>query len=392
MAKTIFFSWQSDLETRTHRNLIETCINRALKELGKDNQTSIYMEYDRDTKNMSGSPDISATIFDKIEKSVLFICDISIINKDYIGKKTPNPNVLIELGFAIKCLGWDRVICVFDEATGKIGDLPFDLRQKRVLSYNSNNDNEKARIVSILKDNIKSLFIAGKLFNPLNDYMKARIDKTFLDVCKQLSNILLGTITMSEGLRNTKSFLNFTKVQIIDRLNHSEFPAFLFLNTYDTVSGELREILKELLSSTYFEREWSYTVLNYIDWLRQYKHLTSERNPNTIIEYITEKNIDGYAVISGTAINSSNPVNSKIVLETFLEKGQEYIDSTRGKVINITQYPSDNPRKLGRKCRFNKESIEIVANILYEFQVLCKQWLDITDSEFILDPDYYIID
>lgn len=31
---------------------------------------------------MCGSPDISSTIFEKIEKCVLFICDISIINKD----------------------------------------------------------------------------------------------------------------------------------------------------------------------------------------------------------------------------------------------------------------------------------------------------------------------
>lgn len=119
--------------------------------------------------------------------------------------------------------------------------------------------------------------------------------------------------------------------------------------------------------------------------------MTSERNPNNIIEYIDEKTLDKYAVISGNNINTNNPVNSKIILETFKKDNNVYIDSTGGKVINITEYPSDNPRKLGKICRVNKEYIEMVANTFYDFQKLCNNWLDITDSEFILNPDYYII-
>ena len=175
MARIIFYSWQNDLKPSTHRYFLDKCIQEAIKSLEKE--ANVYMEYDRDTMGLMGSPDITESIFDKINKSVLFVCDISIINSEAEGKKTPNPNVLIELGYAASKLGWERVICLFDSNTGKIEDLPFDLRQKRITPYNPQAPNEKERLVKILSSNIQKLFVKGKLFNPLNDYMKGKIDK-----------------------------------------------------------------------------------------------------------------------------------------------------------------------------------------------------------------------
>lgn len=53
------------------------------------------------------------------------------------GRKTPNANVLIELGYAIATVGWNRIILVFNEASGDVTDLPFDINQQRVARYNS---------------------------------------------------------------------------------------------------------------------------------------------------------------------------------------------------------------------------------------------------------------
>ncbi|MGN0612261.1 MAG: hypothetical protein ACI4JB_00030 [Porcipelethomonas sp.] len=69
MARFIFYSWQNDLDCKTHRYFIEKCLKKALVDLKKD--AAIYMSYDRDTKGINGSPDITATIFDKIDKCVL---------------------------------------------------------------------------------------------------------------------------------------------------------------------------------------------------------------------------------------------------------------------------------------------------------------------------------
>lgn len=97
---------------------------------------------------MNGSPDITQTIFDKIEKSVLFVCDISIVSS-LKTKKTPNPNVLIELGYALSKLGWEHIICLFDGNTGSINDLPFafDLRQKRITVFNPENPKEEKKLL-----------------------------------------------------------------------------------------------------------------------------------------------------------------------------------------------------------------------------------------------------
>lgn len=246
MARTIFYSWQSDLKPSQHRYFIEKCLKNALNELEHD--ANIYMEFDRDTFGMKGSPDITQTIFDKIDKSVLFVCDISIVSS-LETKKTPNPNVLIELGYALCKLGWEHIICLFDGNTGSINDLPFDLRQKRITVFNPENPKEEKRITDILKQNIEELFVDGKLFNPLNDYMKGRIDKNILDIAKQIANLIFGTYTMSEGLLYVKDLINLDNNTILDKLSACKFPGFILMNTYETTESQLRDILKEILAS-----------------------------------------------------------------------------------------------------------------------------------------------
>ena len=87
--------------------------------MNKVDELHVFLEYDRDTLGLLGSPDISISIFEKIDKCALFIADISNITST--DKRTiPNPNVLIELGYAINILGWDRIICFFDITTGNV--------------------------------------------------------------------------------------------------------------------------------------------------------------------------------------------------------------------------------------------------------------------------------
>ncbi|MDY7007594.1 MAG: hypothetical protein SWX82_27585 [Cyanobacteriota bacterium] len=64
------------------------------------------------------------------------MCDVSIINKDANSRLTPNPNVLIELGYAMKTLGEGKFIMVMNTAFGTPEQLPFDLRMRRVITYN----------------------------------------------------------------------------------------------------------------------------------------------------------------------------------------------------------------------------------------------------------------
>lgn len=389
LAKTIFYSWQNDLPAKTHRYFLDKCIRAAIKSLKRE--VSIYTEYDRDTLGLMGSPDITDSIFKKIEKSGLFICDVSIINSETNNKKTPNPNVLIELGYAASKLGWEQIICFFDINSGKIEELPFDLRQKRITPFNPDAPDERKRVTEILFNNIKNLYSQGKLFNPLNDYMKGKIDKAFLDIGKRISNLMFGTYSLTEGLSQIPELLALSDNIILDRMCMCEFPAFIVLNTYETTEQELRNTLKDIFSSAYFPKEWAYCVLELLDWIRQYNYLISARNPHHPFAHNLSRTFDNLAVVSAQSINQSNPPNTKVVLKSTEHDGKRYIDSIKGQIINSTDFPSSRPGDLSQCYVVCENSYTIMASQIQSFISLCRRWLDITDSEFVLNPDYYYL-
>ncbi len=131
---TVFYSWQSDLPNATNRGLIQEALERAAKSIRADDSLTVDPVLDRDTQNVPGAPDIAHAIFQKIEKAAAFVADVSIINPG-LGRPTPNPNVLIEVGYALKTLGPPRMVLVANTANGPVESLPFDLRTKRVLTY-----------------------------------------------------------------------------------------------------------------------------------------------------------------------------------------------------------------------------------------------------------------
>ena len=135
MEITIFYSWQSDLPNSTNRGFIETALKQAAESIHTDETIKVEPVIDRDTSGVPGSPDIASTIFAKIEQSHIFVCDVSIINQASNSRKTPNPNVLIELGYAMKKLGHTRIIMILNNAYGGMELLPFDLRLRRVIPY-----------------------------------------------------------------------------------------------------------------------------------------------------------------------------------------------------------------------------------------------------------------
>jgi hypothetical protein len=136
---TIFFSWQSDRESRTGRNLIEKALERAISKISKDinmfepERDRPKLELDRDTRNVAGSPPIVETIFRKIDAAAIFVPDLTFVGTRSDKRPTPNPNVLIEYGWALKTLGHSRIVGVMNTAYGEPSgeNMPFDLRHQR---------------------------------------------------------------------------------------------------------------------------------------------------------------------------------------------------------------------------------------------------------------------
>lgn len=138
----IFYSWQSDLPGNKTRNFIRDCIDEAI-DLAEESE-AIEAERDEATKDTTGSPNIVTTLFSKIDECDLFIADVSLCftSNTPEEKKSPNPNVLLELGYAVKTLGWERVICLCNTDFGK--EYPFDIAHNRITNFSLEGKSKKA--------------------------------------------------------------------------------------------------------------------------------------------------------------------------------------------------------------------------------------------------------
>jgi len=119
---TVFYSWQADTSTLVGRNLIERALEKALGELNKGDEVEEAqreeLAVDRDTMGVAGSPPIVQTIFDKIDRAAVFVPDLTFVGKRLDDRPTPNPNVLIEYGWALKSLTHSRIVPVMNVAFG----------------------------------------------------------------------------------------------------------------------------------------------------------------------------------------------------------------------------------------------------------------------------------
>jgi len=125
---------------------------------------------DRDTAGLAGSPDIASSIFGKIGMADIFVADVSIINSDSGGRPTPNPNVLIELGYAVAQLGWDRILLVHNAAFGAPEILPFDIRGRRIVVYEAGESFDRGEVRGLLQGRLEGALraaLSDKTYGPL---------------------------------------------------------------------------------------------------------------------------------------------------------------------------------------------------------------------------------
>lgn len=153
----IFYSWQSDINSKFNNHFIKDCLDKVVKDLAKNNSLEVIPTLDKDVKGETGSPNIIETILKKIDACQILVADVTIINSDFLSRlfnrrQTPNPNVLIELGYGLNRLSWDRIICLNNSYFSKVENLPFDLKQNRISQYHYGKSKSKEKIKKKLTD------------------------------------------------------------------------------------------------------------------------------------------------------------------------------------------------------------------------------------------------
>ncbi|MEQ1772994.1 MAG: hypothetical protein ABL891_04340 [Burkholderiales bacterium] len=131
MANTVFFAWQLDTPSDQNKTFIWNALERATSTAEASASLESSPRPESDTSGVAGTPNIVETIFRRIRDCAIFVADLTFTANSESGKLSPNPNVLIELGYAARSVGWERTILVINEKYGKANHLPFDILQHR---------------------------------------------------------------------------------------------------------------------------------------------------------------------------------------------------------------------------------------------------------------------
>ena len=157
----IFYCWQDHLNKKTHRFLIRDAINAAIRRLQDElpEDVDCVLRQDSDTSGRSGSVEIANTILQKISSSSVIIGDVTPVLYDDTNKYSyPNPNVMLELGYGARAVGWNKVILVFNTAgtkgTTTPESMPFDIRHRRLTPYACSGESQKAQAAKELEGSL----------------------------------------------------------------------------------------------------------------------------------------------------------------------------------------------------------------------------------------------
>lgn len=128
---TIFYAWQSDRPSNINRYFIRYALNIAAQRINDDSSSDIEVAIDSDTEGCVGTPPVTETILKKIRNADIFSADLTFVARTDDGKQIPNPNVLIEHGYALKALTFEAMMPIMNTFFGEAKELPFDLSHVR---------------------------------------------------------------------------------------------------------------------------------------------------------------------------------------------------------------------------------------------------------------------
>jgi hypothetical protein len=312
----VFYSWQSDTDQKINRYFIQDALLKIAKDFAKENILNI--EIDQATRDEPGSPNIPATIFKKIDECVIFVADISFINEFDAKRRTPNPNVLIELGYAIKNHGYEKTILIFNNKFGKPEELPFDIRQHRILQYNYDGNKRDVAMDVLIKDLKIAIMTIDKKTANAN-----KIKIVFFNDGKEYGEEIVVTKTKYLPI-SKKTFLDTVETDKIRQIKKDErtfWQEYLFRAIKNNI--ERKEVLNRLPPGQAYV---------------EHRFLGDLPNLNYFEEYLT------------TALNRENTLALNFMLKNSNEKAFEKIKIifSMDKEVPITrhcdfpEYPSES--------------------------------------------------
>ena len=242
----IFYSWQSDLDDSFKMDQIRF-IENAIKniETADDIGEKTFL-IDKATRDTSGAINIIESIDSKIKECDIFIADISIINKRSKFRKTPNPNVMFELGLAVESVGWNSIIFVMNEHFGSYDHLPFDIKTRRAITFSltAQQKSDKAVLRTLSEQIVGAIKICADKDSKLR---LKEISNALKDSVWEAYNFTNGNTDTSEvkGIVRVKQLFRhifsfkFDSYENHERFANGDWGARFFVNESNLTTAEL---------------------------------------------------------------------------------------------------------------------------------------------------------
>jgi hypothetical protein len=228
----VFFAFQMDIEDKFGKGFIQSAIEIAITRF-KAEGTNVSLDFG--FRKTPGTPLLIDEMLRKSNESDMVIVDLTYTSaKEFLAaeivgedadstwisipkgdrKPSPNPNVLLETGYAWAKKGTYRTLVVMNEAYGSPSDLPVDLKGFRWgITYNlneSNNENRKAIRTELAKDFYDAIKAA---IHSESDYQRdkwkpLRLHKDWSP--KDYQTVYLPTLSIKSKIKQLRIDLEFT--------------------------------------------------------------------------------------------------------------------------------------------------------------------------------------
>lgn len=371
MKITIFYSWQSDLPSNKNRIFIENCIKQAIKVVYEKQKNISEIILESDSRNEIGTPDLSLAIFNKINYCDIFIADISLINPKAKERITPNPNVMIELGYAAKTLGWSNILCVYNTEFGKVEELPFDIRQRKPIIYNTSRDktNEKKDLTKLISESI-----VGIIQNRITDRVEFGETKRQIDLGLQAILISFCSLLYKDTKGASKyDYIKLLNGNVNDIINLISDRYFIGFEIYKNVVLDINEFtncFKDKLETYFLSDKEKRLLAKLIYSLREYKQTVMSEH------FLNFKQISSeYKIVAGKDLNSTNPPSTFLLLKM--------IDDEKMQVISSGNFEGIDASLLLNIYSISNEMKYVFADCLYNIIAIINDWIRTTGNYFI---------
>lgn len=372
MKISIFYSWQSDLPNNKNRGFISDVLSKATKNIYKTRNEISEINIESDSRNEIGTPDLVESIFKKIDSCDVFVADISIINCQSQGRKAPNPNVLLELGYAAKSLGWSNIICLYNAEFGPVETLPFDIRTRKPIVYNTTNGSsgEKQKVATILAKQLEEIIDFGMDDKKL--YLK---QKRTLDLAMQAVLIDICTLIYRSGSNadkyNYHRLLNITAEGLKDQISENELVGFDLLKNIMESIDDFSEFIKDEVETFFLTEREKRLLVKLVYCLKSYQEFLDRLEPHS------NETLDDEYVLH--VDNSSKTTNIEKVL--LLKR----IDSEKTVVIGGGSFRKTDINKLRRIYKLEERELVRFGSLIIDITSTINHWISITGDYFIVN-------